>query len=1172
MSPRLPHVARRTRLGVIAGAMLLVLLAAAASSASAASPWWRLSTRATPSNLPPGGKGLLTVTASNLGDESVNAEKSNVHISDTLPAGLEAIAVRASVGPKSGPSEKGQQNLSCDPLPALRCTFITQQGTFKSLLPFEQVTMEITVKVTAGGEAKLTNTARVDGGEAESNKGVKGGPVEGAVGAQPVTVSSAPTPFGVEKLSLAAENEGGSTDIQAGSHPFQLTTTLAFNSVPATNPVNGEEYPGSPALARNLHVNLPAGLLGNPTAMPQCPEIDFFSQGLQVNFCEGNTAIGVARVTIYDPNFFNLDTVVAPVFNLVPKPGEPARFGFDPIGVPIILDTAIDTGGDYHAIVNIENSPQTVTIVSSEVTIWGVPGEAVHDQSRGWECVEGGTHASAFGKPCTALADQNPHAFLTLPTSCSGRQEATVSGDSWPTAQKPEGFTLVPPSAPSLMEALAGCDALPFNPSFTVEPEVPAANTPTAVTVHVHVPQDTTLQPNGLGESAVKSTTVTFPEGVLLSPSAANGLQACPEEGIGFLGPKEFEPGVVTNSFTPSLPAVLCPSASKVGIVHIKSPDLVDEIEGGVYIAAQNANPFGSLFAMYILAEAKKAGVLVKLAGEVHLNPQTGQISSTFANTPAVPFEDLKLELLGGPRASLTTPPTCGGYETKAAFTPWSGSPAAPGTLPASATFNITSGQGGSGCSSPPPFAPSLQAGTTNKQAAAYTPFAVTIAHPDSDQALTGVSMTLPPGVAGILASVSLCPEPQASQGTCGPESLIGHATASAGLGPEPFTQSGGQVFITGPYHGAPFGLSIVVPAAAGPFDFGNVVTRSTIKIDPSTAALTINSPLPTMVNTAQYETGVPVQLKQIHVTVDRPNFQFNPTNCNPMAITGTLSGAQGGSEALSYPFQVTNCASLPFAPKLTASSQAQASKNNGASLSVNVESAGLGQANIGKVELQLPAALPSRLTTIQKACRDTVFEVNPAGCEEGSVIGRATIHTPVLKNPLTGPAYLVSHGNAAFPDVEFVLQGEGITVVLDGKTDIKKGITYSRFEAAPDAPFTKFETELPTGPHSALGANLPVSSNYNLCGSKLVIPTKITGQNGAVIKQSTNIAVSGCHGVKGFKATRAQLLAKALKACRKLKKKSKRVACEKQARKRYGLVSKGHKASHRHPAKARRK
>jgi hypothetical protein len=354
----------------------------------------------------------------------------------------------------------------------------------------------------------------------------------------------------------------------------------------------------------------------------------------------------------------------------------------------------------------------------------------------------------------------------------------------------------------------------------------------------------------------------------------------------------------------------------------------------------------------------------------------------------------------------------------------------------------------------------------------------------------------------------------------------------------------------------------VVTPAVAGPFNLGNVTVRSTINIDPSTAAVTINSePFPTMLK------GVPTQLKQIKVVVDKPEFQFNPTNCNEMSIVTKLTGAQGGVASAGYPFKAQNCAALSFHPTLVAEVDGRASKPNGTTLKVRVTS-GPGQSNIGKTDLTLPIQLPSRLTTIQKACLAATFEANPASCPEGSNIGNALAVTPVLKHPLRGPAYLVSHGNAAFPDVEFVLQGEageaGVKLILDGKTDIKKGITYSRFESVPDAPVSLFETVLPAGPHSALTANVPESQHFNLCRQKLTVPTVITGQNGLVVSQNTNVKLLNCPKVKPL--TRAQLLAKAKASCNKRFKhnRAKRSKCIRQAQRKYGA----HKASAKHKKK----
>ena len=318
-------------------------------------------------------------------------------------------------------------------------------------------------------------------------------------------------------------------------------------------------------------------------------------------------------------------------------------------------------------------------------------------------------------------------------------------------------------------------------------------------------------------------------------------------------------------------------------------------------------------------------------------------------------------------------------------------------------------------------------------------------------------------------------------------------------------------MFLTGPYKGAPFGLSIVVPAVAGPFNLGNVIVRAAISVDPHTAQISVTSdPLPQILD------GIPLQIKTVNVTIDRPGFMFNPTNCEPLAVGGTITSTGGASAGVSSPFQAANCANLPFKPAFSASTQGKTSKADGASLVVKVAEKP-GEANIHKVNLQLPLALPTRLTTLQKACTEAQFNTNPAGCPEGSNIGTATAITPVLSVPLTGPAYLVSHGGAAFPDVVFVLQGQGVQIDLVGNTDIKKGITYSKFETVPDAPISSFETTLPEGPHSALGAN------GSLCSQKLVMPTAITGQNGRQVTQSTNIVVTGC-GKPSIKITKAKI------------------------------------------------
>jgi hypothetical protein len=1123
----------------------LALLSLAGASPALAGAWWRTSSRAAPTFLTPGGSGTIIVSATNVGDVGIDASKTPVTIRDSLPPNLEATAIKGA--PAFEKSEA--QNMACD-LKALTC--ITKGEV---LPPFQ--TLDVTIEVTVKGAASSgeENAMSVQGGEDV------GGVVPAATLSAPVTVKDEPTPFGVERngYSLTPEAEGGTTDTQASSHPFQLTTALNLNQT--VEPVSELGLvPSAPALPRRLGFNLPPGMIGDPRAVKPCSDVDFLVLGVKdVNACKPESAIGVAVVTLDEPSNYHYVTRAVPLWNLEPERGEPARFGFEAYDVPIVLDTTVRTDGDYGVTVSVNNATQAAQLLGSEVTIWGTPGDPSHDQSRGWNCVDGGVWS--VEQPCESQDPPHPHAFLTLPTSCTGPLTTTTEGESWPVkalaSEAGSIFKLEGPATEDVLPGLEGCTQVPFSPSIELEPDVHSASTATGATVDVHLPQEPTLDPQSLGESALRSASVTLPNGLTLNPSAANGLQACTEQEIGYQG----EPGV--DPLSPGAPQPLrfsgepvhCPDASKVGTVRVHTPLLEHELLGSVYVAAQSANPFGSLIALYVVAEDPYSGVRTKFAGEVRFDEATGQITSTFLNTPQVPFEDFQLEFFNGPRASLSTPAACGDYATTASFTPWSDSP----PIDSTADFQIASGLGESACpSNPLAFAPAFDAGSANLQAGGFTPFSVQIAHPDDNQPLTGVALRLPTGIAALLAHVTPCQEPpQGQEWACGAQSLIGHAVESAGVGSEPVTLTG-QVYLTSGYDGAPFGLLVQTHAAAGPFDLGMVNVRSAIRVDPRTAQVTIQSEpgprgeaIPTLLK------GIPVDLKDLEVIVDRPEFEFNPTSCEAKEIEGTLRGASGGAESVSIPFQVSGCQNLAFKPTFTASTNGNSSKANGASLKVVVTSPGLGAANIARVDLQLPKALPARLTTLQKACTEAAFAANPASCPEGSNIGTATIHTPVLKDPLSGPAYLVSHGGAAFPDVEFVLQGGGVTLVLDGKTQIKNRITYSKFESAPDAPFTTFETILPVGPHSALTANVPAKARYSLCGTQLAMPTEITAHNGSVIKQTTKIAVQGCAAVKGAKAkklTSRQKLALALKRCRQKFKRSehKRVTCVRQARKHY--------------------
>jgi hypothetical protein len=1068
---------KKTLVGAVTVSVAIACLAVA-GVAGAAVPWWQLDSISVPGNLPPGGTGTLVVSASNLGDAEIDGSSAKVTLRDVLPSGLVAKSVVAKVSGVAGLiGLRGQVECSVVSGSLVECVF---EGT---LPPYEQLEAEIAVEVLAGAKSGESNEVTISGG--------------GAAGVslkRPVVVSSAPTEYGVSDFEQTVSNEDGSLDTQAGSHPYGLTTTFDLNRTAVA--------PFQPAMPKDLNFDLPPGLIGNPTPFPQCSDAQFEKnvegQSGFYNECPADTAVGVATVTIHQPGFSELLTVSTPVFSLKPSVGEPARFGFQSLVAHVILDTSVRTGGDYGVTVSSDNVTQITSFLGAQVTFWGVPGDPIHDQSRGWQCITGGLWGLVYPVlgPCNAQKQSSPPPFLSLPTSCTGPLETTMSTDSW---QAEGNFTA--PLASLSEPSLDGCNRLPFAPSIGVAPDGQAGSSPSGLTVGIHVPQDALLNTTGLAEANVKDTTVALPAGVVLNPAAADGLEACSEAQVA------LSQDVMAS----------CPEAAKVGTVEIKTPLLPNALTGAVYLASQDANPFGSLVALYIVAQDPVSGTLVKVAGEVKPDPVTGQLVSTFKDTPQLPFEDLSLHFFGGSRAPLGTPASCGSYTTRAAIAPWSGNvPAEP-----SSVFQILSGPNGSACASPLPFNPSLTAGSTNIQAGAFTPFTTTMSREDGQQSLQGIVLHMPPGISGLLSSVKLCGEPQADQGLCGHDSEIGETTVSVGLGGNPFSVKGGKVFITEGYGGAPYGLSIVNPAKAGPYDLERgtpcdcVVVRAKIEVDPITAALTITTD-----NTGPYKIptilgGIPLQIQHVNVLINRPGFTFNPTNCNPMSITGTLSSTEGATSALSVPLQVTNCATLAFKPGFKLSTAGRTSRANGASLHVKLTypKAPFGsQANIGKVKVDLPKQLPSRLTTLQKACPDSTFNANPAGCSPQSRVGEAKATTPLLPVPLTGPAYFVSHGGAKFPELVIVLSGFGTTVQLHAETFISPaGITSSTFRTVPDVPVGTFELTLPQGKYSALAAN------GNLCKTTLKMPTAFTAQNGATIKQNTPISVTGCpkHRVK---------------------------------------------------------
>jgi hypothetical protein len=1030
-------------------------------------PWWRLNTISSPASVS-GGEGQVMLEARDMGDAMVNSLEYPVTITDKLPVGVTPVETRLA-GDLFQLSEFTVPSFASCSISGqtVTCTY----GGFP-LLAYERIGIGIDVQVAAG-KGTGTNEVSISGGGAPS-----------MISRRPLALNDSAPPYGVQSYELTPEEVGGAVGTQAGSHPFQLTTDLIVNTRMVPEPHATSPEPrilNEPiAMTRDLTFTLPPGLVGNPTPLPKCPVRVFLAK---VNACPDNTVVGVAVPIL---TFALPGTPIDSLYSLEPSVGEPARFGFSSPGGPVILDTAVRTGGDYAVIVKVSKIPQAAEFIGSQVTFWGVPGDVRHDSTRG-ACL---AKTEFFARWELSCADQEkPQPLLIMPTLCDGPWHSSVETDSWdaPGHWAPREYTSHNSAGEPVGED--GCNRLNFEPSVNVAPDGQEAATPTGLTVGVHVPQEASLNPSGLAESAVKDTTVTLPAGVGLNPAGADGLTSCGMSEVGLESPTEQS----------------CPEASKVGTVEIETPLLPHRLEGAAYLAQQNANPFGSLVALYLVAKDPYSGVIIKLAGQVTPDPVTGQLVSTFKNTPPLPFENLRLHFFGGSRAPLGTPALCGSYSTTASISPWSGNP----PVGSSSTFEITSGPNHTSCSDPLPFTPELTTGSLNIQAGAFTPFTLTMSREDGNQNLDAIQLKMPSGLLGELSKVKLCDEAQANAGSCGPESLIGETVVSVGLGGNPYTVKGGKVYITGPYAGAPYGLSIVNPAKAGPFDLGQVVVRAKIEVDPTTSAITITSDRSGPYRIPQFIDGIPLEIKHVNVTITRPEFTFNPTNCEPQQIGGSLTSGEGAVSTLHVPFQVTNCATLGFKPIFKVSTTGRTSRANGASLDVRLTypKAPFGtQANIGYVKVSLPKQLPSRLDTLKKACPDTVFNQNPAACPAESRIGSATATTPVLPVFLEGPAYFVSHGGAKFPELIIALQGQGVTVYLHGETFInKQGITSSTFKTIPDVPVGEFHLHLPQGPYSALAANT------NLCTASLKMPTIFHAQNGMQVHQPTPITVTGC-------------------------------------------------------------
>ncbi len=798
--------------------------------------------------------------------------------------------------------------------------------------------------------------------------------------------------FGIESVGAEASTSA------AARHP-DFTPSFAINPPKAKS---------GGARVEDAFFQLPPGIYGNPTLPEQCSTGELVGGD-----CPVDSQVGVARIRLEGiPGFPRV-----PVFNLEsPHPEkEIARFGLSAVGIPIFIDVSVRTAGDYGITAGVHSANAEKALEAAETTLWGNPPDPSHDKLR--MTIKEGNDCGAVCEGGERSSGLEPFAFMTNPSACQ-QSEVSVFVTSY---QLPgQVFT-----KSVLMDPITECEALTFTPSFKAKPTSRKAGAPTGLETVLELPQST--DPEVPSTATMREAKVTLPVGMTLAAGAADGLEDCSEEQVGFHDEVD----------------AACPDASKLGTATIASPALSHPLQGAIY---QRTPEPGRPFRLWLVTD--ELGLHVKLPGEVKPDPATGQLTTVFSDLPQVPFEEIALDIFGGDRAPLKNPDECGTYQTSFTFTPHSNDP------PVSGQSQMTIDQG---CDQG--FSPKLDAGATNPIAGAFSPFVFDLTREDGEQSLRGFELTLPPGELAKIKGVGLCPDGAAASGSCPADSKIGHVIAAAGPGPNPLwvPQPGKaetSIHLAGTYQGAPFSIVTEVPAQVGPFDLGVVVVRSALQVDPETALVTVKAdPLP------QFFEGVGLTYRRLHAVIDRPEFSLNPTNCSELAVKAKVTSNRGTVATPSSRFQVDGCKALKFAPKLSFRLTGGTKRGDYPALSATLK-ARKGDANLGKVSVALPHSEFLAQEHIVTICTRKQFATHK--CPKGSVYGRAKAFSPLLAKPLVGPVYLRSSDNP-LPDLVMDLQGE-IEVAVAGRIDSKNGGIRTTFDAIPDAPISKFVLQMKGG------------------------------------------------------------------------------------------------------------
>jgi hypothetical protein len=835
--------------------------------------------------------------------------------------------------------------------------------------------------------------------------------------------------------------------------------------------------------AKDAIVHLPPGFIGNPHATPQCSIAEF-----SADECPIDSQVGIANVSA--TNGIPFDTAV---YNILPPPDVAGLLGFKIFlfDTPQFTVLSSRTGGDY----GLDSDTTSIfhgifPLQELREQLWGVPADPSHDPLRLDRTKVPGEAPSYIGELCDAdgsLSTDDPNTivqpcntnflvlapvhsnsplnpFLQNPTTCADALKSSLDvlsydgGTSQATAAWPE---------------MTGCDQLSFNPSLYAQPTTSATDSASGIEVNLTVPQQ--LSPTIPSPTELRGATVTLPEGFSINSNAADGKTSCSDADANF--------GTTL--------AAHCPDFAKVGSLTIDSSALPGPIPGFIYLGKPLP---GNRYRVFLVADG--FATHVKLAGTVTADPGTGQLRITFTELPQSPLTAFNMHFFGSERGLLATPTECGTYPVESTFEPWDD---ALGSQRSTQYFTLTTGPHGAQCPGAiRPFEPGFHAASSSHAPGSHASFSLELTRADGQQDLAGLTVATPPGFLATLAGVTYCPEAaiahaadvhapgltELERPSCPATSQVGTSIVGAGAGNHPLYVPG-KAYLAGPYKGAPLSLVVITPAVAGPYDLGNVVVRAAIKVDPVDAHVTtVSDPLPSIIE------GIPLRLRSIRVNLDRPDFALNPTHCEALSVSADILGDQGSLASLSNHFQIANCGTLPFGPKLALRLSGSTRRSGNPALHATV-TARSGEANIASAVVTLPHTEFLDNAHIKSPCTRVQFAAG--SCPASTVIGHASAVTPLLAQPLEGPVYLRSSSHK-LPDVVAALHGQ-IDIELDGRVTSTHGRLRTHFENVPDAPVTKFSLNLAGGKKGLL-ENGAVE---DICSVPEFATMRMTGQNGAL-------------------------------------------------------------------------